>query len=66
MGKLHTLHRAIEREPANWYNVYGRAYGAHWSERYGEWRPNDTACLDPNAYRLFVRAVLRKLGYVVD
>lgn len=67
MGKLHTLRRAIERDPSKWYEdipfrygVYRRPYSAHY--RRGKWR-RDT--IYGGSYLKFVRSVLCDLGIML-
>lgn len=69
MGKLHTLRRAIEREPEKWFNLEstGRcwAYGASrriWSNN-NRWEPTAPWGYHGKAYRSFVKQVLKELGY---
>jgi hypothetical protein len=52
MGKLHTLRRAIRREPDKWLKSYsGASYFA------GAWRPSWYA----RSYRKFIQKVLREI-----
>lgn len=61
MGKLHTLRRAIERDPHQWmYRIRVSAYramGASFSSK-DHWIP-----LYVPDYRSFVKHILGKLGY---
>lgn len=70
MGKLHTLRRAIERNPSEWYHKHsnfvvlggfdrGHVKGALFFRN--RWRPTTWG----NSYRAFVASVLRGLGYSV-
>lgn len=69
MGKLHTLRRAVERDPDKFMTDYGRAgigivvQGAIFRD--GQWEPvvcdRERSRLFP--YRKFVASVLRRLGY---
>lgn len=57
MGKLHTLRRAIERDPHQWYHEAGGGWlfvkDAHFI--HGVWRPGYPG---GRSYRDFVRSVL--------
>lgn len=70
MGKLHTLRRAIEREPDKWFHI-SRFFGKtelrpHNAKFYGgQWIPNRN-WMSPFAYRRFVKKVLLELGYGED
>lgn len=68
MGKLHTLRRAIERDPKKFFDTYDwgvSVEGANFSE--GQWEPmvcdRERSRLFP--YRKFVKSVLKRLGYDV-
>jgi len=68
MGKLHTLKRAVEREPDKFMIDHGwgaLALGARFRE--GQWEgivcDRERSRLFP--YQKFVRSVLRRLGYHV-
>jgi hypothetical protein len=73
MGKLHTLRRAIERNPKKWHSNGGYVYGArylekppwwNWREWEGPgWYPQSEYAY-PKSYRAFVRSVLVNMGYV--
>jgi hypothetical protein len=68
MGKLHTLRRAIERDPQAWYyqqwttsrSYVNRVYPAARNHITGEWRV-DKWSFD-GSYKAFVRHVLIGLG----
>lgn len=67
MGKLHTLRRAIERNPESWFyhvrwNNTVKAIGAEFYR--GVWKP--IYGWDKAPYRSFVRYVLHDLGYIVE
>jgi hypothetical protein len=64
MGKLHTLRRAIEREPNKFINTYARTALPVYCYR-GTWYPRSYS-LGNSPYRTFVRKVLCDLGYVVQ
>lgn len=63
MGKLHSLRRAIQRNPELWKSWKGDGHywrsppvcGAH--KRKGQWEPRSWS----NSYRYFVASVLREL-----
>jgi hypothetical protein len=59
MGKLHTLRRAIEREPHKWG---GRSVTGASRDRRGEWAP--CRRYGYRKYRSFVRHVLEELAEV--
>lgn len=71
MGKLHTLRRAIEREPEKWFTKAWAnddlimPYAAHrWRDKwepYRGWYGSGS-----KAYRRFVAKVLKNLGYKVS
>jgi hypothetical protein len=61
MGKLHTLHRAIEREPGKWH--YYNSVCAAWRTHDGKWEPVSWLS-GSRSYRNFVRHVLRSLGCI--
>jgi hypothetical protein len=70
MGKLHTLRRAIERNPDDWHIpqwkpwakvTYSYPMGASFSKWHKKWRP--FRCY--SSYRRFVAKVLVELGYDV-
>lgn len=69
MGKLHTLKRAIERNPEDWYSKpfpfsKFRVKGASRSKRYrdgvylGDWKPDYWSY----SYRPFIKKVLEGIG----
>ena len=55
MGKLHTLRRAILREPGRWRTAGGFTFGAMFYD--GMWHPVWT-----RSYLNFVRSILRGVG----
>jgi len=63
MGKLHTLRRAIERDPAKWRN---EPHGAV-RERNGEWSPKGKSgrlfwwYVPTPSYKKFIEHVLRNI-----
>ena len=61
MGKLHTLRRAIERDPQQWYHEAGGGWffvkDAYFVR--GAWKPGYPG---GRSYREFVRSVLIDLG----
>lgn len=67
MGKLHTLRRAIERNPEDWF--YERRYGYPRTENIaraarfyrGQWIP---VLGWGSSYKSFVKHVLEELGYI--
>lgn len=69
MGKLHTLRRAIEREPEKWFrqDYDGRCFarGASRSKWFGskQWEPTESWQVGYRSYRSFVRHILNELGY---
>lgn len=68
MGKLHTLRRAIERDPDHFMDKNGPSLRASSAFRYfrrkGDWRGRPYWA--SSSYRPYVRKVLRSLGYVVQ
>ncbi len=59
MGKLHTLRRAIERDPDEFRSMFSKdAYGAIWSRWSGKWVQADYC---DRSYRSFVRRVLQEI-----
>jgi hypothetical protein len=56
MGKLHTLRRAIQREPRRWWS----AWSAWYNPQSGQWEPK--LWWHKRSYRSFIQAVLRALG----
>ena len=60
MGKLHTLRRAIERDPEAWLYADGQAKCAGRGRISGEWRPIQCWFGCKDAYRCFVKQVARK------
>jgi len=50
MGKLHTLRRAIERDPAKWRREGGGG-GQVWSDADGGWMPVSRKVVACGAYR---------------
>lgn len=76
MGKLHTLRRAIERNPKDWLIVRTYGYGAkartmtfaapaYFDRKSGQWVPTNRLLpwYGPSPYLSFVASVLRELGY---
>jgi len=70
VGKLHTLRRAIEREPGRWYcdwkYPWEREPRQPKAARYvnGQWRPSPQPYYRHGPYESFVRHVLKELGYM--
>jgi hypothetical protein len=64
MGKLHKLRRAIEREPEKWMSGNYARPASNGYPYEGHWHPHWNT-LNNERHRLFVRSVLRKLGYMV-
>lgn len=66
MGKLHTLRRAIHRDPQEYIAKFGRenyARGAEFRTKTGQWGPHPFFFVAP--YRGFVCHVLLLLGHNV-
>ena len=69
MGKLHTLRRAIEREPEKWiYREHDGRLTARGARRdrwqnHGQWFSVERWSYNGASYRGFVQSVLAKLGY---
>ena len=74
MGKLHTLRRAVERNPDRWLTSYGLVYGAEYRTKppwttYEKWNgpgwypKNGFFCGNPKSYRDYITKVLIDLGY---
>lgn len=62
MGKLHTLRRAIERNPEDWFSKI-HSITVRSAERWdGKWIPNEY--YSHLSYQGFVRKVLQDLGYI--
>jgi len=71
MGKLHSLRRAIERNPESWILTWGKwgprqefyaLYANRPRPRSPDWSPGYNAWKG-GPYRNFVRSVLKELGY---
>lgn len=56
MGKLHTLKRAIMREPEKWR----KARGAYFTDN--KWYPNDWAYWGRKAYGGYIKKILNAVG----
>jgi len=67
MGKLHTLRRAIERNPKEWMheNYCRKVVMSAKKTKTGQWVPFLGWC-SKKSYRSFVKHVLKELGYDVD
>lgn len=64
MGKLHTLRRAIQREPEKWYyySMFGHYVVMCARFRNRQWEPTG-ASFYGNSYKKFVRKTLVGLGH---
>jgi hypothetical protein len=60
MGKLHTLRRAIERNPEQWRGRFGPARRAYYCKRDKRWEPR--GYWGPRSYRSFIEHVLAGVG----
>lgn len=59
MGKLHTLRRAIERDPTKWRTATGAVrYKGVWDKG---WQPTASYAY-PGGYAKFIKKVLRELS----
>ena len=65
MGKLHSLRRAIEREPKAWKGFAGRPTGAWFDRREQRWKPQYWPW-SSSSYVAFVRHVLAGIGNADD
>lgn len=69
MGKLHTLKRAIKRDPQKWVGNWGVGTGANFVD--GQWNPYSSSPYSlswrrfGHPYQAFVRHTLKELGYDV-
>jgi hypothetical protein len=60
MGKLHTLRRAIERDPNEWSDRWGYPKPAKWTK--DGWVPGYDWWGGPKPYRSFVKYVLSQIA----
>ena len=59
MGKLHSLKRAIKKNPDAWH-FQGRVRGA-FKKGTGEWVPQTWFAYGPHSYKKFVKKVLEDI-----
>lgn len=67
MGKLHTLRRAIERNPQQWLGAWITGHQGAWqvvphgfTETQGRWYPS--VYYSDKSYRAFLKVTLQRLG----
>jgi len=63
MGKLHTIRRAIERDPEKWYTIDEkgtlRVKAAKFYRQTGQWEPYQFSWYDGASYMEFVAHVVQ-------